>query len=468
MYNKKDGTNLDPLHGKPLEEEVVKAVEKEIKILGDNTKSQYDALRKSHEELKSTLNTFDNKYVTSSDLDQIKKLADDLVVRQDELDKTNAARMDQFELAMKRTPKEIPSEISINQTKEMKDFYVASASIKSKEKGVNTEDLIKIEKSMKEDEYRSYKDAFIRFMRRPGDERNLTADEQKALTVGSDPDGGYTVTPAMSNRIITRLYETDPIRQLASVETITTGAIEWPVDWSQAASGWESETEAGAQTATAQFAKKRIPIHVQYAKHRASQVLLEDSGINVENWLATKAADRLARVEAAAFVTGNSEGMPRGFLTYGNGTTYGTVEQVNMGAAASLTADGFIRVKYALQEYYLNRGTWLMNRTTFMAAMLLKDGMGNYIWKPGFSKDEQSTIVGLPGRMSTTMPAVAANALAVALADWTESYMIVDRLGISLQRDPYTAKPMVEFYFRKRVGGDVVNWDSLKLGIIHI
>jgi HK97 family phage major capsid protein len=109
-----------------------------------------------------------------------------------------------------------------------------------------------------------------------------------------------------------------------------------------------------------------------------------------------------------------------------------------------------------------------MNRTTFMAAMLLKDGMGNYIWKPGFSKDEQSTIVGLPGRMSTTMPAVAANALAVALADWQESYMIVDRLGISLQRDPYTVKPLVEFYFRKRVGADVINYDSIKLGIIHI
>ena len=44
--------------------------------------------------------------------------------------------------------------------------------------------------------------------------------------------------------------------------------------------------------------------------------------------------------------------------------------------------------------------------------------------------------------------------------------MIVDRLGITIQRDPYTAKPMVEFYTRKRVGGDVANYQAIKIGVI--
>jgi len=70
--------------------------------------------------------------------------------------------------------------------------------------------------------------------------------------------------------------------------------------------------------------------------------------------------------------------------------------------------------------------------------------------------------------MSKTLPDVAANALAVAIADWSEAYQIVDRMGISVQRDPFTVKPFVEFYTRKRVGGDVVNFDAIKIGKISV
>jgi HK97 family phage major capsid protein len=133
----------------------------------------------------------------------------------------------------------------------------------------------------------------------------------------------------------------DPIRQLSNIETITTGAMEWLVDWDEAGWGWEEETVSGAETDTPQFHKKRIPVHVLYAKPRASQTLLEDSGINVSDWIAKKVADRFNRGESAAFVTGNGVGKPRGFTTYGDGTTYGTVERVNMGHATALVADGF-------------------------------------------------------------------------------------------------------------------------------
>ena len=110
-------------------------------------------------------------------------------------------------------------------------------------------------------------------------------------------------------------------------------------------------------------------------------------------------------------------------------------------------------------------GEWMMERTTLRDAMLLKDGNGNYIWKPAMiASDPSSTILSLPVRMATDMPVVATNALSVALADWRETYMVVDRLGITVQRDPYTKKPMVEYYFRKRVGGDVINYQSIKIG----
>ena len=160
---------------------------------------------------------------------------------------------------------------------------------------------------------------------------------------------------------------------------------------------------------------------------------------------------------------------PRGILTYANGTNYGQIEQIAMGAAATLTADGFVNVKYALLENYLNLPSlaWVMNRSTVADAMKMKYGDGTYIWKPSMiANDPTSSILDIPVRMSPSMPTVAAGALAVVLAAWKEFYMILDRLGVTVQRDPYTAKPFIEFYFRKRVGGDVLNFEAGKIGVI--
>jgi HK97 family phage major capsid protein len=261
------------------------------------------------------------------------------------------------------------------------------------------------------------------------------------------------------------------MRQLASTETISTGSLEFMAEWDQAGFAWEGEetgeTTLPGETSTPGWQMIKIPVHTAIARPRATQKLLEDSSINIESWLGRKIADRISRGEAAGFISGNGAGKPRGILSYDSGTSFGQVEQVNMGDASALTADGFVDVKYALQEAYLERGTWLMNRTTVQAAMKLKDGQGNYIWKPSMiASDPSSAILNLPVRMSTSMPTVAANALSVALGDWREGYLIVDRLGITIQRDPFTVKPFIEFYTRKRVGGGVANWDALKIGKI--
>ena len=473
--------------------EVVEAVEKEIKSLGENTKKNYDELRSQYEDLKRLVDK-NEKENDSLIKEQIEKISTDITVRQEKLDEEIAKktteinekidntlkdvdskneelqkRFDEIEVAMKRAGNG-EDELSQKEAKELREEAIAF------EKDIMTTTDIsgngvtsgKMKKLLKDgvsiEKYTSYKESFNNFIRTHP--QSLTADDLKSLQVGIDPDGGYTVTPAMSNTIIKRLFETDPLRQLASVETISTGAIEWLVDWDEADFGWEGETETGAETNTPTLNKKRIPVHVMYAKPRATQTLLEDSGINVENWLATKVSDRFIRGEAAAFVEGDGIGKPTGFLSYADGTNYGQIERTNMGAAATLTADGFINVKYSLIEQYLNRGTWLMNRLTVADAMQLKDGIGNYIWKPGLAEERHGTILGLPVRMSTTMPQVAAGALSVAIADWREAYMIVDRLGITVQRDPFTVKPFIEFYTRKRVGGDVTNFQAIKIGTI--
>ncbi len=460
--------NIDALKDKGAEE-IALAVAKEVQSIGANTKANYEEMQKTYSKLKETVDKQDKN---GEDWQKAIKLAAEVSTRQEEMDKGIAAlkaSQEAVEVMLKRAP--IAGDMSAEKREkldsEIKCFAADVLSIQKKGLGVTAEDLANFMKTDVPTTLDNYRRAFEKFAR--CQESMITPEDRKDLSVGIDPDGGYTVTPAMSSRIIQKLYETDPIRQLASVESITGERIEMLVDINQADCGWETETVTGAKTNTARLEKKAIHVGTMYARPRATQQILEDSGINIESWLSNKIAQRLARTEAAAFVTGDGVGKPRGFLTYGNGTTYGTIEQVAMGAAANLTADGFVRIKYHLLDGSLGAMTaWLMNRTTVMAAMLLKNGMGDYIWKQGIQNDAQSNILGIPVRMSTTMPVVAANALSVALADWSETYMIVDRLGISVQRDPFTVKPFVEFYTRKRVGGDVVNFDTIKIGVISV
>jgi HK97 family phage major capsid protein len=444
------------------ESQVAEEAIKELKQFGNDItgiKNQIDEMKKNYK------NLTDSFEVEKQDKTKIEKLKTVVTALQEEIEKKfkenqekNIKRIENIELAMKR-PGGIVTEANEKEFKEALEHHISCKAVKG-DGGINYKEIKDFKPNI--EEFKSYKKAYENFLRM--DEKLVTPEEYKTLSVGVDPHGGYTVTPFMATQILTRMYESDPIRQLAQTMSISTDAVEWLVDRDQATVGWEGETETGAQTGTPDFGRKRIPVNTMYAKPHATQQLLEDSAINIESWLANKVAERMGRFEGAAFVSGDGINKPRGFLTYDNGTSWGQIEQIASGAAAALTADGFVNLKYSLREEFLNSGTWIMNRLTLRDAMLLKNGMGDYIWKPSMiASDPSSLILGLPVRMSTSMPTVAASALAVALADFKRAYMIVDRLGITIQRDPYTVKPFVEFYTRKRVGGDVIDYDAIKL-----
>ncbi len=307
-----------------------------------------------------------------------------------------------------------------------------------------------------------YKQAFHNYLRK-GLDAGLEHIQTKALSVGSDSDGGYLVTPTLSQNIVSIIRESSPIRALATVETISTDSLEIIEDRDEAASGWTTETSPVSDTTTPQVGKRTIPVFEIFAQPKATQKLVDDSAVDIEQWIADKVADVFSRKESTAFVSGNGVSQPRGFLTYPAGTNWGQIEQVNSGTSATVTADGLIKLFYALKEPYSKRAAFLMNRSLVQAVRLLKDNTNQYIWQPGLAAGAPDTLMGVPVKMASDMPNAGANSLSVAVADFKAAYLIVDRISIRILRDPFTDKPFVKFYTTKRVGGDVTNFEAIKL-----
>lgn len=295
--------------------------------------------------------------------------------------------------------------------------------------------------------------------------------EIKAMSVNSDTDGGYLVIPQYDTLRKTREFETSPMRQYASVMTISSDRLLIPVDQDEATSGgWIGETATRSNTNTPTIKQIEIPVHEQYAQPVATLKLLDDAGVNIESWLAGKVTDIISRTENTAFISGNGVAKPRGILNYSawsvNGTyEYGKIEQVNSGAAADFTADGLIDLQNSLKEFYQNRAVFMIKRNAFKNIMKLKDGMGQYLFNRNMDKSigKPFDLLGNPVVFADDMPVVASNALALAYGDFNAGYQIVDRIGIRVLRDPFTSKGNILFYTTKRVGGAVVNFEAIKL-----
>ena len=298
-------------------------------------------------------------------------------------------------------------------------------------------------------------------------------DEIKAMSVGSDPDGGYLVPADVSGRMVEKIFESSPMRQVADVQVIGRDALEGITDKDEANSGWVAEMGTRGTSATPTIARWRIPVHEQYAMPEVTQQLLDDAAVDVEGWLLRKSADKFARTENTAFVAGDGVGKPRGFTTYTTAATadssraWGTMEHVVTGTAASYgtSTDGFdklISLVHKMKAAYRTGAQWAMSRATLGTTRTIKDSNGNYVWLPATTAQQNSSLLGYGVTEMEDMPAIGTNALAVAFGNFKLGYQIVDRQGIRLLRDPYTNKPYIRLYQTKRVGGDVLHFEAIK------
>lgn len=317
---------------------------------------------------------------------------------------------------------------------------------------------------------REHKMAFRAYMR-SGESSGLKTMEEKAMSAGSGPDGGFLVPQPAEREILQRLASVSPIRALATVREISTATFRKAFPVGAPVAGWTGEVDARAQTNSPILADMNFPAMELFAMPAATQTLLDDSAVDVEQWLAEEIDTVFAEQEGSAFVVGDGVNKPTGFLNYPVSThaawSWGKLGYTPTGVAGAFAAsnpsDQIIDLVYSLRAGYRQNARFVMNRKTQSAVRKLKSSGGDYLWQPPASADQSASLMGFGVTEVENMPDIAASANAIAFGDFRRGYLVVDRLGVRILRDPYSAKPYVLFYTTKRVGGGVQDFDAIKL-----
>jgi HK97 family phage major capsid protein len=315
-----------------------------------------------------------------------------------------------------------------------------------------------------------HKGAFEAYMR-SGDDRLIRSLDTKAMSYGSGQDGGYLVPDETEAEIGKRLAALSPIRSIASVRQVSAAVLKKPFAVGGPAVGWVAETAARPQTASPTLAELQFPTMELYAMPAATASLLEDAVVDLDQWISGEVDAAFAEQEGAAFVSGDGVNKPKGFLSYtevAEGSwSWGNIGYIATGVSGALPAsdpsDILIDTVYALKAGYRQNAAWVMNRRTQASIRKLKDADGNYLWQPPAAPGQRAMLMGFPLDEAEDMPDAAADTTPIAFGDFSRGYLVVDRTGVRVLRDPYSAKPYVLFYTTKRVGGGVQDFDAIKL-----
>lgn len=286
------------------------------------------------------------------------------------------------------------------------------------------------------------------------------APDLKGLNASADTDGGY-LAPAETERLIASGLQTvSPFRGIATVRQITANSYRKPVATGAFAAGWTAETGARGETQAPDLAALDFATMELFAMPATTQTLLDDAIVDVGAWIAEEVQAEFAAQESSAFVSGDGITQPKGFLSVAQASEasrgFGQIGTVSGG----IDGDSLVDLVYTAKQTYRANGRFVMNRRTAASVRKLKDSDGNYLWAPGLAAGQPSTLMGYAVTEMEDMPDTGTP---IAFGDFARGYLIVDRQGLQVLRDPFSAKPYVLFYTTKRVGGGVQDFDAIKV-----
>lgn len=296
--------------------------------------------------------------------------------------------------------------------------------------------------------------------------------ELKSVNAATAIDGGYAVPREIDALIAAQLKSLSPIRAISQVVQVGTAGYRKLVTSGGAASGWVSETGTRAETTTSKFNEIAPPMGELYANPAASQAMLDDAAFDLEGWLSGEIAVEFARAEGAAFINGTGTNQPKGFLGAPTSNAadatraFGTLQFVATGNATGFdTAPELklIDLVHALRSGHRQGAAFVMNSKTLATVRKFKASDGSFLWQPGLMEGQPARLLGYPVVEAEDMPDIGAGAFPIAFGNFKNGYLIAERKTTTILRDPYTNKPFVNFYATKRVGGQVLDSDAIKL-----
>jgi len=296
--------------------------------------------------------------------------------------------------------------------------------------------------------------------------------ELKSVSGAVAADGGFAVPREIDALISMQLKTISPIRAISQVVQTGSAGYRKLVTAGGSASGWVSEVAVRPETTTPKFNEIAPPMGELYANPAASQAMLDDADFDIEAWLASEIAMEFARAEGAAFVSGTGTNQPRGFLSAPTAATsdavrpFGTLQFLASGNASAFDASPelkLIDLVHSLKAGHRQGAVFVMNSKTLATVRKFKAADGTFLWQPGLLEGAPARLLGYPVIEAEDMPDVAAGTLPIAFGNFKAGYLIAERKATTILRDPFTNKPFVNFYATKRVGGQVLDSDAIKL-----
>ncbi len=296
--------------------------------------------------------------------------------------------------------------------------------------------------------------------------------ELKSVSGATPGEGGFAVPRQIDEVISATLKKISPIRSIAQVVQTGTAGYRKLITTGSTPSGWVSEVAARPITNTPTFVEIAPPTGELYANPAASQAMIDDAAFDLEPWLANEIATEFARAEGAAFVNGTGTNQPKGFLGVPTAATndsvraFGTLQFLATGNAATLGTNPetkLIDLVHSLKAGHRQGASWVMNAATLAEVRKLKAADGSFLWQPGLLEGQPNRLMGYPVVEAEDMPDIAANAFPIAFGNFQAGYLIAERSTTSILRDPFTNKPFVHFYAVKRIGGQVLDSEAIKL-----
>lgn len=323
---------------------------------------------------------------------------------------------------------------------------------------------------------KDYSEVFDCYLRKG--KADMSPAALKALNEGTDSSGGFLVDPDYQMNMIRKTATATVFRQYARVVQTSKDVIQWPrlkyTSASDDSTGnkftsparlkWTGEQPSSAtvhRVSEPVFGLLDVPIHTAMASMPISRNLLEDSAFDIEGLASDLLGEAFGLGEEDVFWNGTGAGQPLGLLK--NIGEADGISAVNSGDANLLTADGLIKLIYKLPAQYESGARIFWAKPTEQEVRLMKtaSGVTEYVWPVeervgGFGAPER-TIQGFPISRTEFLPAIAANAYPIVFGN-LQGYLIVDRVGLSIQRldELYAETNLVLLLARKRVGGQVV------------